>query len=96
MHNKNMEENYELVLFNDKDEMEIVSVKIRFADKDAWLTLEQIAMIYQVTQEKVLMHISNIYTDGELDREKTCKKYLVTLQDGDTRYKEKWTIIIWT
>jgi hypothetical protein len=40
-----------LILY--KDESGRVSVNTRFADEDVWLTQEQLATIYQTTQENV-------------------------------------------
>ena len=37
---------------------------------------------YQTTQENISMHISNIYADGELDKEGTYKKFLLVRQEG--------------
>jgi hypothetical protein len=48
-----------LILY--KDEEGKLSVSTRFADEDVWLTQEQLAGIYQTTQENISMHISNIY-----------------------------------
>ena len=69
-----------LILY--KDEEGRVSMNTRFADEDVWLTQEQLAMIYQTTQENVSMHITNIYTDNELDKEGTYKKFLLVRQEG--------------
>lgn len=65
-----------------KDEEGKVSVNTRFADEDVWLTQDQLAEIYQTTQENISMHISNIYADGELDKEGTYKKFLLVRQEG--------------
>ena len=66
-----------LILY--KDEEGKLSVSTRFADEDVWLTQEQLAGIYQTTQENISMHISNIYADGELEKEGTYKKFLLVL-----------------
>ena len=66
-----------LILY--KDDEGKVSVNTRFADEDVWLTQEQLAGIYQTTQENISMHISNIYADGELEKEGTYKKFLLVL-----------------
>ena len=41
-----------LILY--KEEESRVGVNTRFADEDVWLTQEQLATIYQATQENVL------------------------------------------
>ena len=75
-----MDKENKLILY--KDEEGRVSVNTRFADEDVWLTQEQLATIYQTTQENVSMHITNIYTDKELDKEGTYKKFLLVRQEG--------------
>ena len=69
-----------LILYKDEDGK--ISVNTRFADEDVWLTQDQLAEIYQTTQENISMHISNIYADGELDKEGTYKKFLLVRQEG--------------
>ena len=80
MNNRKMDKENKLILY--KDEEGKLSVNTLFADEDVWLTQEQLAEIYQTTQENVSMHISNIYADNELDREGTYKKYLLVRQEG--------------
>ncbi len=75
-----MDKENKLILY--KDEEGRVSVNTRFADEDVWLTQEQLATIYQTTQGNVSMHITNIYTDKELDKEGTYKKFLLVRQEG--------------
>ena len=70
-----------------KDDEGRVSVNTRFADEDVWLTQEQLATIYQTTQENVSMHISNIYEDKELEKEGTYKKFLLVRQEGKRQVK---------
>ena len=48
-------------------------MSVRFADEDVWLTQNQLAEIYDTTQENISMHISNIYKDGEQDENRTNK-----------------------
>ena len=74
------EKENKLILY--KDEKGKLSVNTLFADEDVWLTQEQLATIYQTTQENVSMHITNIYTDEELDKEGTYKKFLLVRQEG--------------
>ena len=84
-----MDKENKLILY--KDEEGRVSVNTRFADEDVWLTQEQLATIYQTTQENVSMHITNIYTDNELDKEGTYKKFLLVRQEGKRKVRRKHT-----
>ncbi len=70
-----------LVLYT--DESGKVSVNVRFADEDVWLTNNYIADIYQTTRQNIDHHIANIYSDGELSKEATCKDYLQVRKEGN-------------
>ncbi len=75
-----MDKENKLILY--KDDEGKVSVNVRFADEDVWLTQAQLAMIYDTTQENISMHISGIYRDEELDANRTYKKFLLVRQEG--------------
>lgn len=74
-----MNEN-KLILY--KDDEGKVSVNVRFADEDVWLTQEQLVQIYDTTQENISMHSSNVYKDREHNKEATYKKFLLVRQEG--------------
>lgn len=70
-----------------QDENEITRVSVRFADEDVWLTQNQLAEIYDTTQENISMHINNIYKDAELQHDGTNKKFLLVRQEGNRQVK---------
>ena len=74
-----MEEN-KIILY--QDDNEITRVSVRFADEDLWLTQKQLAEIYDTTQENISLHVSNVYADGELDEDRTYKKFLLVQTEG--------------
>ena len=80
-----MDKENKLILY--KDENGRVSVNVRFADEDVWLTQAQLAEIYQTTQENISMHVSNIFKDGELDENLTYKKFLLVRQEGNRQVR---------
>ena len=65
-----------------QDDNEITRVSVRFADEDVWLTQNQLAEIYDTTQQNIALHIKNIYDDGELDENRTHKDFLLVRQEG--------------
>lgn len=65
-----------------KDDEGKLSVNVRFADEDVWLTQAQLADIYNTTQQNISLHQKGIYADGELDEKATHKKYLLVRQEG--------------
>ena len=60
-----------------QDENEITKISVRFADEYLWLTQNQLAEIYDTTQQNISQHIECIYQDKELDRKATNKKFLL-------------------
>ena len=76
-----MKEGNNIILY--QDDNEITRVSVRFADEDVWLTQNQLAELYDTTQENISMHISNIYADKELEEERTYKKFLLVRQEGN-------------
>lgn len=80
-----MKENNGIIIYQDEDG--VTKVSVRFSDEDVWLTQNQLAEIYDTTQENISMHIKNIYEDKELDENRTYKKYLLVRQEGNRQVK---------
>ena len=70
-----------------QDENGVTKVSVRFVDEDMWLTQNQIAEIYQTTQQNISLHINNIYNDKELEKISTNKKFLLVQQEGNRNVK---------
>ena len=69
-----------LILY--KDESGRVSVSVRFADEDVWLTQAQLVEIYQTSKSNVSEHIKHIFEDRELERDLVVRKFRTTATDG--------------
>ena len=82
-----MTQENKLILY--KDEEGNVSVNVRFAEEDVWLTQAQLAEIYNTTQQNISLHQKGIYADGELDEEATHKKYLLVRQEGNRQVQRE-------
>lgn len=65
-----------------QDDNGVSNVNVRFEGEDVWLTAEQLQTLFQTTQQNVSLHINNIYDDGELDENRTHKKYLLVRNEG--------------
>lgn len=65
-----------------QDENGITKVTVLFSDEDLWLTQNQIAEIYDTTQQNVSQHIDGIFRDGELDKAATNKHFLLVRTEG--------------
>lgn len=65
-----------------QDENGITKVTVLFSDEDLWLTQNQIAEIYDTTQQNVSQHIDGIFRDGELAKAATNKHFLLVRTEG--------------
>ncbi|WP_294313684.1 RhuM family protein [uncultured Sphingomonas sp.] len=59
-----------------------VKIELRYEGDTLWLTQPQIAELFGVTRQSVNAHLNNIYEEGELDREATCKEILQVRDEG--------------
>lgn len=80
-----MKENNGIIIYQDEDG--VTKVNVHFSNEDVWLTQNQLAEIYDTTQENISMHIKNIYADKELDENRTYKKFLLVRQEGARQVK---------
>ena len=65
-----------------KDDMGKLSVNVRFADEDVWLTQAQLVEIYQSSKSNISEHIKHIFEDKELDETVVVRKFRTTTQHG--------------
>jgi len=57
-------------------------LEVRLQDETLWLTQNQLAELFQTTQQNISGHIQNVYAEGELEREATHKKFLSVQLEG--------------
>jgi len=65
------------------------SVEMRYEDENIWLTQKMMAALYDVTVPAINQHLKRIYTDNELEREATIKKYLIVQTEGDRQVQRE-------
>ena len=70
----------EIILYTDENGK--TNVSVRFADEDVWVTQNQLAEIYNTTQQNISLHIDNIYKDAELPEDSTHKDFLLVQKEG--------------
>ena len=61
---------------------EVTRLEVRVNDETVWLTQAQMAVLFQTTPQNITIHIKNIYKEGELQYEATCKDYLQVQPEG--------------
>ncbi len=61
----------QLVIFEDKDKR----IEVQLKEETIWLTLNQIAMLFDKDKSVISRHIRNIFKSGELNRNSTVAKF---------------------
>jgi len=64
-------------------------IDVRFQNENVWLTQKSMAELFQVKPQNITMHIKNVYTEGELQQEGTCKEFLQVQIEGKRQVKRK-------
>ena len=78
---------------NDKNEIilyqpdETVKLEVRMEDETVWLTQHQMADLFETSPQNITIHIRNLYNEGELDTNPTCKESLQVRMEGNRKIK---------
>ena len=64
-------------------------IDVRLENETVWMTQKAIAELYQTSPQNITLHIKNIYEEGELKEEATCKYYLQVQDEGSRQVKRK-------
>ena len=76
---------FELVKFIDNDFT--LDVRADVENETVWLTQDEMALLFDVDRTRIVRHISNIYTDQELNKESTCAENAQVHLEGKRRVK---------
>jgi hypothetical protein len=60
-----------------------VKIDVRLENETVWLMQQQMAELFQTTQQNISLHLQNIYEEGELQPEATHKDSLSVRQEGE-------------
>ena len=75
-----MDSNNQIIIYQTEDGQ--TQVDVRLENETVWLTQAQMAELFEKTPQNITMHIGNVYKEGELEKESTCKEYLQVQQEG--------------
>lgn len=64
-------------------------VEVRFENETAWLTQAQMAELFETTVPNINQHIKNVYSEGELEKIPTIKKYLIVQKEGNREIRRE-------
>ena len=72
----------EIIMYQTEDGLTKIEVELR--GETVWLSLEQMAELFQRDKSTVSRHMKNIFVEGELDRNSVVANYATTAADGKT------------
>ena len=62
-------------------------IEVRVENETVWLTQAQMAELFGSAPQNITMHIKNIYQEGELLKNPTCKDFLQVAREGNRNVK---------
>ena len=68
----------EIILFDNQD----VKLEVNMKDETVWLSLEQMAKLFDRDRTVITRHINNIFKEKELDKEEVCANFAHTTKHG--------------
>ena len=70
-----------IIIFKTEDEQ--IKVDVRFYNESVWLTIDQMAELFERDKSTISRHIKNVYSDKELLPEATVAKFATVQLEGD-------------
>ncbi len=70
-----------IIIFKTEDEQ--IKVDVRFYDESVWLTIDQMAALFERDKSTISRHIKNVYSDKELLPEATVAKFATVQIEGN-------------
>lgn len=61
----------------------VTQLQVRFGEETVWLSLNQIAELFQRDKSVISRHIKNVFEEGELQEESTVANFATVQQEGD-------------
>ncbi len=58
-------------------------MEVRLENETVWLTQKLMAELFQTTPQNITIHLKNIFDEGELREEATCKDFLQVQKEGN-------------
>ena len=79
---ENEQNNSEMLIYTTEDGL--TKIETTFDGDTVWLSIDQMAELFQRDKSTISRHIKNIFTEGELKREAVVANFATTAGDGKT------------
>ena len=83
----NGEQKGELIIYQAEDAT--TRIEVRLENENVWLTQKMMAELFQTTPQNITIHLKNIFDEGELREESTCKDFLQVQNEGSRQVTRK-------
>ena len=74
------EKHGEVIIYTSDDG--VTKINVNLHDETVWLSLDQMAELFQRDKSTISRHIKNIFTEGELQEHSVVAKFATTAADG--------------
>ena len=76
-----MDNHGEIIIYQTEDDL--TKIEVNMQNETVWLSLEQMADLFQRDKSTISRHIKNIFDEGELKRESTVANFATVQNEGD-------------
>ncbi len=80
-----MENNSQIIIYQTEDGQ--TRLEVRLENETVWLTQKLMAELFQTTPQNITIHLKNIFDEGELQEDATCKDFLQVRTEGNREVK---------
>ncbi|HMK04145.1 MAG TPA: virulence RhuM family protein [Ferruginibacter sp.] len=72
--------NNEIIIYQSPDGN--IKIDVRLEEETVWLSIEQMAMLFGKGRSTIAEHVANVYEEGELEQNPTCRKFRQVRKEG--------------
>ena len=84
------ENNTELIIYQTEDGT--TKIDVHMENETVWLSLDQMAELFQRDKSTISKHIKNIFNEGELERGAVVANFATTATDGKTYHVDYYNL----
>ena len=77
-----MERKSNIIIYTTEDGL--TKIETAFDEDTVWLSIDQMAELFQRDKSTISRHIKNVFSEGELVRESVVANFATTAEDGKT------------
>lgn len=74
--------NQNIIMYTTEDGL--TKIETKFDEDTVWLSIDQMAELFQRDRSVIGKHVRNIFKEGELDKNSVWAKFAYTASDGKT------------